>query len=102
MTTLYITVFNSASVTAAGDPIQYLSVPIGALAQNSDPLVTYDEAGRFGRRYAVRVFAASDCFFNWGQNPTVTGAADGIPLAAGVAEYFRVKDRDRIAVIERT
>lgn len=101
MTTLYFTVFSGASVTASGDPIQYGSVPIGSSSQASNPLTTYDQAGRYRRLYAVRVFAVSDCFINWGESPIVSGGSDGIPLSAGVAEYFSVRDQYRIAVIER-
>ena len=102
MTTLYYTVFDGASITAVGDPIEYGSVNISALAQTSSPLATYDASGRYNRAYVVRVFAASDCFVTWGEDPTITGGSDGIALAAGVAEYFSIRDGYRIAVIERT
>jgi len=46
----------------------------------------------------VRVYANQDCFLEFGLNPTATSSS--MPLPAGVVEYFKVQDAEKIAAIQ--
>ena len=98
MATLFFTVFSGAVEVAAGDPIQEGKVDIAA---GSTPSVAIIGTGRKRRR--VRVFADTNCFATWGENPVAkSDGTDGRPLEAGSAEYFDIEAGHKIATIERT
>ena len=98
MATLFFTVFLGAVEVAAGDPVQEDKVTIGVASAQT---VVITRTGR--KRLRVRVFADTNCFATWGENPTAKDdGTDGRPLEAGSAEYFDIEAGHKIAVIERT
>ncbi len=98
MASLFFAVFLGAVEVAAGDPVQENKVAIGVASAQS-VVITGD--GR--KRQRVRVFADTNCFATWGENPTaLADGTDGRPLEAGSAEYFDIEAGHKIATIERT
>ena len=98
MTTLFFAVYSGAAEVAAGDPVQEGVIDIGVGSVQSVVI-----AGSGRKRLRVRVFADTDCFATWGENPTaLADGLDGRPLSAGSAEYFDIEAGHRIATIERT
>ena len=98
MATLFFTVFSGAVEVAAGDPIQEDKVAIEAGSTPSVALV-----GTNRKRHRVRVFADTNCFATWGENPVAKDdGTDGRPLEAGSAEYFDIEAGHKIATIVRT
>lgn len=78
---VYMTVWESASEVALGDPLQFTSAVIGGAA--SAAIV-----GEGRKRRRVRVYADAACWVKYGANPTATGAADAMPLGADNPEYI--------------
>ncbi len=98
MATLYFAVFSGAVEVASGDPIQENVVSIGVASAQSAAI-----AGADRKRRRVRIFADSDCFAIWGENPTaLANGLGGRPLSAGSAEYFDIEAGHKIATSERT
>ncbi len=98
MAKLFFTVFAGAVEVAAGDPIQEDEVNIGVASTQSAVIV-----GTGRKRHRVRVFADTNCFATWGENPVAKNdGTDGRALEAGSAEYFDIEAGYKIAVIERT
>ena len=98
MATLFFAVFSGAVEVAAGDPIQEGVITVGAGSLQSAVIT-----GTGKKRRRVRIFADSDCFATWGENPTaLANGLDGRPLSAGSAEYFDIEAGHKIATIERT
>ncbi len=98
MATLFFAVFSGAVEVAMGDPIQEDKVAIGVGSTQSVVLV-----GTGRKRRRVRVFADTNCFATWGENPVAkSDGTDGRPLEAGSAEYFDIEAGHKIATIERT
>jgi hypothetical protein len=98
MATLYVTVFNSAGSVAHGDPLQFLSVTVGGASDQTDALT----AAPSGSALRIcRLYTDTDCFVNWGTNPTATDATDSIPLGADNPEYFHIFSGYKIATIQR-
>jgi len=97
MATLFFTVFLGAVEVAAGDPVQENVVTIGVGSLQSAVITGADR-----KRQRVRVFADTNCFATWGENPTAKNdGTSGRPLEAGSAEYFDIEAGHKIAVIER-
>ncbi len=98
MATLFFAVFSGAAEVAAGDPIQEAVVDIGAASAQSSAIT-----GSGRKPLRVRIFADSNCFTTWGENPTaLADGTDGRPMEAGSAEYWDIEAGHQIAVIERT
>ncbi len=98
MANLYITVFEGAGNTAAGDPIQEQRVVFSDPAANSSPIPDYGNR----RRHVCRILADGDCFVTWGSSPTAKGdGTDGRAISEGVAEYFSVEGGHQFSVIQR-
>ena len=97
MATLFFTVFAGAAEVAAGDPIQENIVSIGVSSAKSEILT-----GIGRKRHRVRIFADSNCFVTWAEDPTaLADGTNGRPLEAGSAEYFDIEAGHKIAVIQR-
>ena len=98
MATLFLTVFEGASETARGEPIQEMIVTIGAGSLKSAAITGTDR-----RRRVVRAIADVACFVTWGADPTALGdGTGGRAVAAEVAEYWDIEAGHLVAVIERT
>lgn len=95
MTTLSVTVFNSASEVALGDPIEVLTVAIGGSSAATSAITTSGTMPRV----RVRLFAQSDCYIAWGENPTASSSTT--PLGSENPEFFDVARGHKIAVITR-
>lgn len=97
MATLFIGVFEGSAEVAKGDPIQEITVAIGATSAQSAVI-----SGSDRKRRTVRLFADANCFATWGSNPTAqSDGSDGRPLQSGSAEYFDIEVGHKIACIER-
>ena len=94
MTTLSLTVYDSAAEVALGDSLETLTVSIGATSAQSSAITTTGMP-----RKRVRLFAQSDCYVAFGSNPTASTST--VPLGAENPEFFDVKAGDKVAVIER-
>ncbi len=98
MATLFFAVYLGAVEVAAGDPVQENKVTIGVASAQSAVII-----GSGRKRHRVRVFADTNCFATWGENPVAkSDGTDGRPLEAGSAEYFDIEAGHKIATIERT
>lgn len=98
MASLFLTVWETAGATAHGDPSQIMTpVTVDGTSRQSEAVA----ANKPGRK-TVRFFTDTDCFVNWGADPTVTDGTDAIPLGAENPEYWDVENGDKIAVIQRT
>ncbi|MDJ0896923.1 MAG: hypothetical protein QNJ92_17395 [Alphaproteobacteria bacterium] len=95
MSTLSCTVYNSASEVALGEPLETLTVSIGATSDQTSAITTDGMA-----RKRVRLFAQADCYIAYGENPTASSST--IPLGAENPEYFDIAAGHKVAVIERT
>lgn len=97
MATLYIAVFEHAEMTALGEPLEESTVTISGTSAQSAVI-----PGTGRKRKKVRLFADSDCFVTWGENPVaVTDGSDGRPMGAENPEYFDIEAGHKIAVIQR-
>jgi hypothetical protein len=97
MATLFITVWDNASNTLLGDPIQYATVTVGAGSLQSDVI-----SGSRSEIRKVRLFTDTDCFVAWGDDPTAPGDGSGdMPLGAENPEVVGIKAGQKIAVIQR-
>lgn len=95
MATLTITVWGDASQTLIGEPLQEMTVAIGA-----GPLASGVITGGVNKAMRrVRLFADADCYVTWGENPTA--AAGNIPMGAENPEVFGIQSGHKISVIER-
>ena len=96
MATLGIAVFENAVEVLFDRPAAIISVSItnGSLQSAAIP-------GPTGKIRHCRIFADTDCFFTWGENPTVSGFTDGLGLGAENPEVVGIKAGDLVAVIER-
>lgn len=98
MASLFFAVFLGAVEVAAGDPVQENKVDIGVASAQSAVII-----GSGRKRQRVRVFADTNCFATWGENPTaLANGTGGRPMEAGSAEYFDIEAGHKIAAIERT
>lgn len=91
---VYMTVWESASEVALGDPLQYTSAVIGGT--NSAAIVG---SGRKRRR--VRLYADAACWVKYGENPTATGSADAMALGADNPEYVDIEAGHILTAIAR-
>lgn len=99
MATLFIAVWGDATQTLVGDPVQEMTVAVGAGSLQSDVIVPGDK--KAWRR--VRLFTDIDCFVTWGEDPTATNdGLSGRPMGAENPEVFTIESGKKIAVIERT
>ena len=98
MATLFIGVWGDASQTLIGQPIQEMTVAIGAGSLQSAALTQ----GNNKAQRRVRIMADTDCFVTWGEDPTALGdGTQGRPMGAENPEVFGIETGWRIAVIER-
>ena len=97
MATLFFRVHATAGNTALGVKLQENVVTVGAVSAQSAVIV-----GDSRRSRKVRLYSDTDCFVEWGANPTATtdGLA-GMPVGADNPEWIDVEAGQRLAVIER-
>lgn len=91
---VYMTVWESASEVALGDPLQYTSAVIGGA--NSASITG---SGRKRRR--VRLYADAACWVKYGDNPTATGSTDAMALGADNPEYVDMEAGHILTAIAR-
>ena len=91
---VFMTVWESASEVALGDPIQFTSAVIGGA--NSAPI-----SGSGKKRRRVRLHADAACWVKYGENPTATGAADAMPLSVDNPEYLDIEAGHVLTAIAR-
>ena len=91
---VYMTVWESASEVALGDPIQYTSAVIGGT--NSSPI-----SGSGRKRRRVRLYADAACWIKYGENPPATGATDAMALGADNPEYVDIEAGHILTAIAR-
>ena len=91
---VYMTVWESASEVALGDPIQFTSAIIGGA--NSSPI-----SGSGRKRRRVRLYADAACWVKYGENPTATGATDAMALGADNPEYVDIEAGHVLTAIAR-
>lgn len=96
MATLNIVVFENAVEVLFDRPAAIIPVSITSGSLQSAPIT-----GPTGKIRHCRIFADADCFFTWGENPSVAGFTDGLPLGAENPEVVGIKVGDLVAVIER-
>ena len=94
MASVFITVWDSAREVALGDPVQYAEAVIGGA--NSNPI-----AGSLKKRKRCRIYANANCWVNWGENPTATGATDSLPVASDNPEYLDIEAGHIVTAITR-
>ena len=92
---VFMTVWESASEVALGDPIQYTSAVVGGA--NSAPI-----SGSGRKRRRVRLYAEEACWVKYGANPTATGATDSMPLSADNPEYVDIEAGHVLTAIARS
>jgi len=98
MATLFYAVYEAAEQTALDVPLQEGKVTIGGTSLQS---AVFTSDGR--KRRTVRLFADTDCFVTWGEDPTaVADGTGGRPFGAENPEYISVEAGHRLAVIQRT
>ncbi len=95
MATLWIHVFEAAAEVALGDPIQELSVTIGASSTSAGSAIT--GSNRLRRR--CRLMADTICHVTWAASPTAD--TSDIPLGIDNPEYFDIEAGHTVAVIDR-
>ena len=91
---VYMTVWESASEVALGDPLQFTSAAIGGA--NSVAIV-----GTGRKRRRVRIYADAACWVKYGASPTATGATDAMPLGADNPEYIDMEAGHVLTAIAR-
>ena len=96
MATMGIAVFENAVEVLFGRPEAIISVSVGAGSLQSSAI-----PGPTGKIRHCRIFTDTDCFFTWGENPTVSGFSDALPMGAENPEVVGILAGDKIAVIER-
>ena len=97
MATLFFRVWESAAEVALGQPIQEDVVNIAASSTQSSVI-----SGTGKKRRRVRLFADSNCFVTWGENPTAQNdGSDGMPMGSENPEYVDIESGHKIAVISR-
>jgi len=94
MSSVYMTVWESAAEVALGDPLQFTSATIGG--SNSGAI-----SGDGRKRRRVRLYSEAACWVKWGSNPTATGATDSIPLSADNPEYVDIEAGHVLTAIAR-
>ena len=98
MATLFIAVWGGASLTLVGEPLQEITVSIGASSTQSSAI----SGPATPKQRQVRLYADADCFVHWADNPTaLTDGTAGRPLGADNPEVFNIDSGKLIAVIER-
>lgn len=96
MATLSIVVFENAVEVLFDRPKAIISVSIDGTSRLAAAI-----PGDTGQMRHCRIFTDTDCFFTWGDAPTVTDFTDGLPLGADNPEVVGIKAGDQVAVIER-
>ena len=91
---VFMTVWESASEVALGDPIQYTSAVIGGA--NSAPI-----SGSGKKRRRVRLYADAACWVKYGESPTATGSADAMAMGADNPEYLDIEAGHVLTAIAR-
>ena len=91
---VYMTVWESASEVALGDPIQFTSAAIGGT--DSAPI-----SGSGRKRRRVRLYADAACWVAYGSSPTATGATDAMALGADNPEYVDMEAGHVLTAIAR-
>ena len=91
---VYMTVWESASEVALGDPIQFTSAVIGG-----DYSAAITGSGRKRRR--VRLYSDVACWVKYGASPTANGAADSMALGADNPEYVDIEAGHVLTAIAR-
>ena len=91
---VFMTVWESASEVALGDPIQYTSAVIGGA--NSAPI-----SGSGKKRRRVRLYASAACWVKYGESPTATGSADAMAMGADNPEYLDIEAGHVLTAIAR-
>ena len=91
---VYMTVWESASEVALGDPLQFTSAAVGGA--NSAAIV-----GTGRKRRRVRLYSDVACWVKYGASPTVTGATDGMALGADNPEYVDIEAGHVLTAIAR-
>lgn len=99
MANVYLTVFDSASEVARGDPTQFTVAVIDGA--NSDPVVgSVTGAGR--RRLRVRLLCDEDVFVGYfSTTPTVTDGTDSIPFGTENPEFVDIEQGNVLKAISR-
>lgn len=98
MASLYYAVFEAVGRIVLDEPIQENKVAISATSAQSATIT-----GTGNKMQYVRLFADTNCFVTWGDDPTaLTDGSEGRPLQAGVQDYVGVKAGQKLAVIQRT
>jgi len=60
-------------------------------------------SGSGNKRRRVRVFADTNCFVTWGENPTAANdGSDGMPMGSENPEYIDVQSGHKLSVISRS
>lgn len=96
MATLWITEFSVEAASGFGSKLPAAKLP--ALAEQAVTFTTSTPSAAFASGTTfIRVQASAACYLKVGANPTAT--ASNMPLAGGVAEYFGVKEGDKIAAL---
>lgn len=99
MANVYLTVFDSASEVARGDPTQF-TVAIIDGANSAAIVGSVTGAGR--RRLRVRIQADTKCFVGYfSTTPTVTDGTDSIPLGEENPEYVDIEQGNVLKAITR-
>ena len=91
---VYMTVWESASEVALGDPIQFTSAAIGGA--NSAPI-----SGSGRKRRRVRLYSDAACWVKYGESPTATGSTDSMALGADNPEYVDMEAAHVLTAIAR-
>lgn len=91
---VYMTVWESASEVALGDPIQFTSAEIGGA--NSAAI-----SGSGRKRRRVRIYASAACWVKYGADPTATGATDAMAVGADNPEYIDMEAGHVLTAIAR-
>lgn len=98
MATLFFAVFADAKETAKGPVLQEGTVTISGTSAQSAVITGSNRAIR-----RVRLFADTNCFVTWGENPTAkTDGTDGRPMGSENPEFWDIESGYKIAVIQRT
>ena len=85
---------------AIGDPVVENKVAIGGTSTATTNVL---DSSLGNRALYVRLFADTDCFATWNENPTaLNDGTDGMPMESGQPEYKWIRADYKIAVIERT
>lgn len=97
MPTLFLTVFDGADIKLVDEPVQQTSVTVGGTSTQSAAIL-----GPTGKLRNVRLMTDTDCFVEWGENPTaLNDGTGGMPLGAENPEVVGIQAGHLVAVIER-